>query len=175
MNITNKESDSSIFKGFAGKVENEGNCEVKRYITNKRLVTDVKAGDYVKSLDVETGKLVDRKVNALLDMGNKTIFSMATADGRSINTTGNHPYLVKLYSKEECDRFADSVWNKDDNAVDWNGEYCLRWVEVKYLTEGMEIGVVDKEKIKIKSYVGLLFAFGLLVFGAKRFWGVKDE
>ena len=31
----------------------------------------------------------------------------------AINTTGNHPYLVKPYSKEKCDKYVDDVWNKD--------------------------------------------------------------
>lgn len=30
-----------------------------------------------------------------MDMGVKPVFKLTTADGRTIRTTGNHPYLVK--------------------------------------------------------------------------------
>ncbi|MBI3026563.1 hypothetical protein HYY70_00470 [Candidatus Woesearchaeota archaeon] len=90
------------------------------------------------SLNETTGKLVPRKVNALLDHGIKPIYEMATEDGRAINTTGEHPYLAKLYDKELCDKYAGNVWNKEANQFD---EYCTRWVEVDYLTAGDYIAV----------------------------------
>jgi len=48
----------------------------------------------VRSLDEKTGKIVSNKVNALLDMGIKPAFELKTKSGRTINTTGNHPYLT---------------------------------------------------------------------------------
>src|SRR3989344_1744070 len=114
---------------------------------SKKKIKDVKEGDYVKSLDEKSGKIVSRKVNALLDHGIKPTFEMETEDGRSINTTAEHPYLVKLYDKESCNKYADTFWNKIDkkenedlNKFDENG-YCTRWVEVSELKEGMEIAV----------------------------------
>ena len=35
-------------------------------------------------------------MNELVDMGNKTVYELRTESGRSINTTANHPYLVRL-------------------------------------------------------------------------------
>ena len=75
-------------------------------------------------------------------MGNKTIYELTTESGRAVNTTGNHPYLVKLYSKGECDKYIDDVWNKDSDKNEFEEKgYCTRWVEVSELKEGMEIGV----------------------------------
>jgi len=59
-----------------------------------KQIKDVKEGDYVLSLDEKTGKLVPAKINALLDMGVKTIYKITTEDGKTIRTTGNHPYLA---------------------------------------------------------------------------------
>ena len=54
----------------------------------------MKPGDQVISLDEKTGKLVPARINALLDMGVKQIYKITTEDGKTIRTTGNHPYLV---------------------------------------------------------------------------------
>ncbi|MEW6610867.1 MAG: hypothetical protein AB1352_04575, partial [Patescibacteria group bacterium] len=58
-------------------------------------IKDIQPGDEILTLDERTGKLVVFKVNALMDMGVKPIFKLVTAFGKSIRTTGNHPYLVK--------------------------------------------------------------------------------
>ncbi|MBU1201759.1 MAG: hypothetical protein KKA51_04615 [Nanoarchaeota archaeon] len=42
---------------------------------SKKRITKIKLGEYVKSLDEETGEIVSNKVKALLDMG----------DGRFMN------------------------------------------------------------------------------------------
>ena len=115
---------------------------------SKKKIKDVITGEEVLTLEETTGKLVPRKVNALLDHGIKPIYEMATEDGRAINTTGEHPYLIKLYDKELCDKYANNVWNKeyDDarkptdnsesvfgtNSVGFNN-YCTRWVEIRDL------------------------------------------
>ena len=87
-------------------------------------------------------------------MGNKTVYELKTASGRSVNTTATHPYLVKLYSKEECGEYANTVWNKNHSIDEFedNG-YCTRWVEVKYLQEGMEIAtpILENEGLKKDS------------------------
>src|SRR3989338_3122251 len=103
---------------------------------SEKKIKDIKAGEEVLTLDEKTGKLVARKVNALLDHGIKPIYEMATEDGRAINTTAEHPYLVKLYSKEECYKFAGNVWNKE---ADEFNNYCTRWIQVQHLKEGDEI------------------------------------
>ena len=103
----------------------------------KKKIKDVKAGEDVLTLDEKTGKLVARKVNALLDHGIKPIYEMKTEDGRAINTTAEHPYLAKLYEKELCDKYDDNVWNKDSDNNEFNEKgYCARWVEVRDLEEG---------------------------------------
>ena len=61
----------------------------------KILIQDIKSGDYVLSLNETSGKLQPAKVKVLLDMGEKPIYELTTESGRAINTTGNHPYLVK--------------------------------------------------------------------------------
>ncbi|MBI2650740.1 hypothetical protein HYX04_05530, partial [Candidatus Woesearchaeota archaeon] len=62
---------------------------------SKKKIKDIKAGEEVLTLEEKTGKLVPRKVNALLDHGIKPIYEMATEDGRAINTTAEHPYFVR--------------------------------------------------------------------------------
>ncbi|MBU2578172.1 hypothetical protein KKA69_05110, partial [Patescibacteria group bacterium] len=74
----------------------------------------VKGGEYVLSLDEETGKIVPARIKGLLDMGVKPVYRLTTEDGRSIETTGNHPYLTK------------------------NG-----WKKVIYLKEGQEIAAAQ--------------------------------
>lgn len=72
----------------------------------RKMIKDIKEGDYVLSLDEKSGKIVSNKVTALLDHRIKPIYMMTTKSGRTINTTAEHPYFVKLYDKEECDKYA---------------------------------------------------------------------
>jgi len=59
-------------------------------------ITEVQPGDYVLSLNEATGKLEPHRINGLLDMGVQPVFKLTTASGRTIRTTGNHPYLVMV-------------------------------------------------------------------------------
>jgi len=68
---------------------------------SKKKIKDIAAGEEVLTLDEKTGKLVPRKVNALLDHGIKPIYEMATEDGRAINTTAEHPYFVRIYKNSK--------------------------------------------------------------------------
>src|SRR3989338_3292661 len=104
----------------------------------KKRIEDIKAGEYVQSLNEETGKLVFSKAKDLLDASNKTIFEVKTATGRAINATAEHPYLVKFYEQELRDKYAGNVWNKE---ADKFNSYCTRWVEVSQLKEGNDIAV----------------------------------
>jgi hypothetical protein len=70
----------------------------------KRIV-EVKPGDYVLSLNEEKGRLEPHRVRALLDMGIKPVFKLTTADGRSIKTTGNHPYLAIQTNEQQTIQF----------------------------------------------------------------------
>ncbi len=58
-------------------------------------IVEVKPGDYVLSLNEETGKVEPHRINGLLDMGVKPVYKLTTLSGRSIKTTANHPYLTK--------------------------------------------------------------------------------
>jgi len=57
-------------------------------------IKDIKPGSYVYSLNEKTGKVEPAKVKALLDMGVKPVFRLTTESGKTIKTTGNHPYLA---------------------------------------------------------------------------------
>ena len=115
---------------------------------SKKKIKDIEKGEKVLTLDEKTGKLVPRKVNALLDHGIRPIYEMATEDGRAINTTAEHPYLAKLYDKELCDKYAGNVWNKEPDEF---SEYCTRWVETGNLRRGMEIAVPQIEEKQINQ------------------------
>ncbi|MCG2809823.1 MAG: hypothetical protein L6275_05815, partial [Candidatus Portnoybacteria bacterium] len=60
-----------------------------------KQIKDVQSGDYVLSLNEKTGELTPAKIKQLMDMGVKTIYEIETEDGRTIRTTGNHPYLAR--------------------------------------------------------------------------------
>ena len=68
-----------------------------------------------------------------------------TCSSKSVNTTATHPYLAVIENKEKCEEYSDNIWNKN-NPKDYDQEdYCLRWVSVKDLKEGMEIAVQNRE------------------------------
>ncbi len=67
-----------------------GECQVRGV-----PIKEVEAGMLVYSLNEESGTLEPRRINGLLDMGIQPVFRLTTASGRSIRTTGNHPYLTK--------------------------------------------------------------------------------
>ncbi|MDP3785407.1 MAG: NYN domain-containing protein, partial [bacterium] len=68
---------------------------VNAYVYDEVMIKDIQPGDEIATLDETTGKISWQKVKALLDMGVKTAHRLATADGRQIRTTKEHPYLVK--------------------------------------------------------------------------------
>jgi len=79
-----------------------------------KQIKDIKGGEYVLSLNEQTGKIEPHRIKGLLDMGVQPVYKLTTEDGRTIRTTGNHPYLTK------------------------NG-----WQKVVYLEEGQEIVVTS--------------------------------
>jgi len=72
-------------------------------------ITEVKPGDYVLSLNEQTGQIEPRRINGLLDMGVKPVFEMTTLSRKRIKITGNHPYLVMNDRKNEPERFKIAV------------------------------------------------------------------
>ena len=83
----------------------------------------MKEGDEIQSLDTKTGKLVWTKVKKVAYMGNKPIVKLTTASGKTIRTTGNHPYFARsgketiLRVKPRAIAFVDyaniKAWYKD--------------------------------------------------------------
>jgi len=60
-----------------------------------KQIKDIKGGEQVLSLDEKTGKIVPARIKGLLDMGVQPVYKLTTEDGKTIRTTGNHPYLAK--------------------------------------------------------------------------------
>jgi hypothetical protein len=108
---------------------------------SKKKIKDIKEGEFVQSLDEETGKIVSNKVKALLDMGNKTIFELKTESGRAVNTTAEHPYLTIIHSKAKCDEYLNNEFNNDIPESYTSQDSCLRWVEVGELRQKDKIAV----------------------------------
>ncbi|HEY4495732.1 MAG TPA: NYN domain-containing protein, partial [Candidatus Paceibacterota bacterium] len=65
------------------------------YLYDEVAIKDVNEGDEIQTLDQKTGTLVWRKVKGVAFMGTKPIFKLTTASGKTIRTTGNHPYFVR--------------------------------------------------------------------------------
>ena len=72
-----------------------GETEKEEYIYDEVAIKDVEEGDEIQSLDERTGKLVWSKVNKLMYMGEKEIYKITTASGKTIRTTSEHPYFVR--------------------------------------------------------------------------------
>ncbi|PIQ68448.1 MAG: hypothetical protein COV91_04025 [Candidatus Taylorbacteria bacterium CG11_big_fil_rev_8_21_14_0_20_46_11] len=75
--------------------EIENLLKIENWQLKIKPIVDVRIGDYVLSLNEKTGQLAPAKIKGLLDMGVKPIYKITTEDGKTIRTTGNHPYLVK--------------------------------------------------------------------------------
>ena len=105
-----------------GGGEGEAQTEKEQCVTGDTLlaleggrtvpIVDIRAGDYVLSLNEATGKVESRRVKGLLDMGVKPVYKLTTSSGRSVKTTATHPYRTRA-----------------------------GWVKVSKLEEGQEIAV----------------------------------
>jgi hypothetical protein len=89
---------------------------VEKYIgstyVNYVQVKDIQGDEYVLSLNEKTGTLVPEKILALMDMGVKPIYKLETEDGKTIRTTGNHPYLKGLSKKSaQSANFSRTAYN----------------------------------------------------------------
>ena len=85
-------------------------------------------------------------------MGNKTIFELTTATGRSVNTTAEHPYLTIINDKQKCNEYINNGFN-NHIPESWTQENsCLRWVEVRELSVGTEIAVPKTNDELTRSY-----------------------
>ena len=80
-------------------------------------IKNIKEGDEIQTLDEASGKLVWKRVKKLMDMGVKPIYKLTTEDGRSIETTSTHPYLVLDPGKREArhkSSIENAAWLKAD-------------------------------------------------------------
>ncbi|MBI4354341.1 MAG: hypothetical protein HY595_03810, partial [Candidatus Omnitrophica bacterium] len=57
-------------------------------------IVDVQPGEAVLSLNETTGRLEWRRIAGRLELGIKPVYRLTTASGRTIRTTGTHPYLT---------------------------------------------------------------------------------
>ncbi|MEM2988268.1 MAG: NYN domain-containing protein, partial [Candidatus Bathyarchaeia archaeon] len=76
------------------------------YEFEETRIDEIKEGEEILTLDEKTGKLVVSRVNKLMDMGIKPIFTLTTATGKKIRTTGNHPYLVLEKAPNQVQKIA---------------------------------------------------------------------
>ena len=109
----------------------------------EKPIVNVKPGDHVLSLNEESEQIEARRIMALLDMGVKPVYRLTTASGRSIKTTANHPYLVKVNGRG---------WKDEGRKGKKEGKTA--WVKVSELNMGDEIAVPD-----LGSLVGFVPAF----------------
>ncbi|HNR81648.1 MAG TPA: hypothetical protein PKK37_04385, partial [Candidatus Pacearchaeota archaeon] len=72
----------------------------------KIQIKDVQPGTQVLTLNEQTNRLEARAINKLLDMGVQAVFRLTTSSGKTIRTTGNHPYLAKISSAEQQQRIS---------------------------------------------------------------------
>src|SRR3989338_5377752 len=66
------------------------------YIYDEVRIDEIQPGDEIASINEKTGQIVWSKVNGLMDMGVMPIYKLTTASGKTIRTTGNHPYLAQF-------------------------------------------------------------------------------
>jgi uncharacterized LabA/DUF88 family protein len=64
------------------------------YVYDEVQIKDIQPGDEILSLNEKTGEFEYQKVKGLLDMGVQEIYELKTESGKTIKTTGNHPYLA---------------------------------------------------------------------------------
>ena len=76
----------------------EGRTRDDDYIYEDIAVEDIMPDDEILSLNDKTGEWEWRKVEKTMDMGIQEVFKIYTRSGLSIETTANHPYLVKVRS-----------------------------------------------------------------------------
>ncbi|TSC85693.1 MAG: Protein containing Hedgehog/intein hint domain, C-terminal domain, partial [Microgenomates group bacterium Gr01-1014_7] len=70
-------------------------------------VEDIRPDDEILSLNDQTGKWEWNKVEKTMDMGIQAVFRLETESGKWIETTGNHPYLVKIQNSLQKTALAD--------------------------------------------------------------------
>ncbi|MEK7680825.1 MAG: NYN domain-containing protein, partial [Patescibacteria group bacterium] len=70
--------------------------EDENYLYDEVMIKDIQPGDEVLTFNEKIKRFEYQKVKGLLDMGIQEIYEMKTESGKTIRTTGNHPYLAMV-------------------------------------------------------------------------------
>ena len=105
-------------------------------------IKQLKAGDEVMTLDERTGEFTTSVVRELMDKGIKTTFKLMTADGKSIRTTAEHPYLVQ-----------------ESGSPDSNFLSGLTFASVKKISQDYYFTVLSGRKVAVKALDGEIVHF----------------
>ncbi|MBI3294920.1 MAG: NYN domain-containing protein, partial [Deltaproteobacteria bacterium] len=113
-------------------------------------IDEIQPGDEILTLDERTGNLVWSRVNALMDMGVKPIYRLVTASGKTIRTTGEHPYLIAPdFGSARAAVFIDGAnfeksiaqingWADYPEMARSFGQDILRFYQVRFGTKGQD-------------------------------------
>ncbi|MBI2095778.1 MAG: HEAT repeat domain-containing protein, partial [Candidatus Omnitrophica bacterium] len=102
------------------------------------------------SLNEDTQTIEPHRINGLLDMGIKPVFKLTTASGRSIKTTANHPYLVKVKGERGKAKGKET-----------------RWMKVSELRVGDAIGVPASDYSRISGEVSQRVGYSVINLPSK--------
>jgi Fe-S cluster assembly scaffold protein SufB len=115
-------------------------ADTKIFVKNKGVqpISQVKTGDFVYSLDLNTQQPILAKVSAAKKTGIKPVFRLKTENARIIEATGNHPFLVMTTATQK------------------NGYSTLQWKPLSQIKLGERIGIIrglpNNTKAKKISY-----------------------
>jgi len=105
-------------------------------------IKDIQAGDLVASLDEQSGEIVYREIRKLLNKGFQKVIKITTVDGRSIETTLNHPYLTISRGSSKISQTRE-VLTQPNREIE-----KAKWVKVSELKAGMKIAERAGKNIK---------------------------
>ncbi|MFZ3074315.1 MAG: NYN domain-containing protein, partial [Minisyncoccales bacterium] len=148
------------------KKNEKGEWIEEEYFEDCRI-DQIKAGDEILTLDENTGRLAVSRVNALMDMGVKEIYKLTTATGKTIRTTGNHPYLaVDGFDDERVAVFIDSA-NFEMSCRDHNFKYDYKEIARSFFGENDKIKIryykVDFNRPGLKKFFNFLDIVGIKI------------
>ncbi|MBI1812152.1 hypothetical protein HYR82_00005, partial [Candidatus Peregrinibacteria bacterium] len=117
-------------------------------VSNGRVSTtqikDIHGGEQVQTLDEATGRLTTARIKGLLDKGVQPVFKITTEGGRTIRTTGNHPYLVEGYHPHAVTAVEELGFQPVGDLIgDASKRPGTTWVKVAGLKAGDRIAVAS--------------------------------
>ncbi len=137
------------------------NLKLKTEEIEYKEIKNIKGGEYVYSLNEETGKIEPQRIKELLDMGIKPVFRLTTENGKEIRTTGNHPYLVKGNRKLSAGFFGASDKSRQNQQNNPQTDDGQNKIESHQITHNLLLSInndkIQKNKAKItpdRSMIG---------------------